>query len=111
MENKLTQKDFEFGIGLIECGWDHLLSGVYAKEYEDREIPLTDETIKEINVLLEELEAFQKSEKPWCIEKVRDIYRKSEEKMKFILDEYKFVKTKEYFAKLRDEIISEQKTN
>ena len=105
METKLTQKDFEFVIGLTECAWDHLLSGVYAKEYEDKEIPLTNETVKEINILLEELDEFQKSEKPWLIEKVRDIHIKNEEKLKFILDEYKFVKTKETFAKMRNEIV------
>ena len=104
MITKLTQKDFESGIFFTECIWEYILSGFYAEEYENKKIPLSKKDIKEINILLEELNEFQKNEETWNREEFKNIFQKNEKKINFILDKYKFIKTKENLARIRNEI-------
>ena len=100
MNKGFTQNDFEFLLGVIKDRLEGFISGEIAKEHENKKIFISNKDIKEINILLKELNEFEKTQKPYNIKNVRDIHIKCEEKIKNILDKYDFVKTKDFFYKL-----------
>jgi len=88
MNNK--QRQYESIIYIMQTQWQDMLSGYFAKEYENKEIALSNEDINNINTLLKEVNEFEKDDTKWNKDNLKALFHKNEEKFNFILKKYNF---------------------
>ena len=90
MNKQITKEHFESIIHILQSQWKDMLSGYFAKNFENKEIILSDNDICEINILLEELNIFEKDETKWNKENMKLLFNKNLDKFNVILDKYGF---------------------